>query len=478
MAEYRSATEGMAQLRGRLVIVGFGSVGQGALPLILRHIVLDPNRITIIAADEQGQEWAQRCGVADFRVQSLAPHNFRGLLTPLLGNSSFLLNLSVDVSSVALIELCHELGARYLDSCIEPWAGGHTDVRLTAAERSNYRLREQALAINRRSWRQRPTALVTHGVNPGLISHFTKHALLDMARDLGRAVTRPKTRADWARLAMELEVKAIHIAERDSQVSGQPKRHDEFVNTWSVEAFVSEGSQPSELGWGTHEKSLPLRGRTHATGGRAAIYLDQPGVSVWVRSWTPLEGPFHGLLITHAESVSIAEYLAVVQGDTAIYRPTVHYAYHPCDDAMLSVHEFNGRGLRLQSNLRVLKEEITQGMDELGVLLCGNPAGVYWFGSRLTIARARELAPCNNATTLQTAAGVLAGMVWVLEHDGCGVVEPEAMDFERALDVARPYLGQMIGVWGDWTPLQGRQPLFAEPADLDDPWQFTNILVR
>jgi len=467
-----------AQLRSRLVIVGFGSVGQGALPLILRHITLDPNHITIIAAEEQGWEWARRCGVADFRVHALNPFNFRMLLEPLLCNDSFLLNMSVDVSSAALIELCHELGARYLDSCIEPWAGGYTDIRLSPAERSNYNLREQVLAINRRSWRQRPTALVTHGVNPGLISHFTKHALLDMARDLGRAVTKPKARSEWARLAMELGVKVIHIAERDSQVSDEPKRHDEFVNTWSVEAFVSEGSQPAELGWGTHEKSLPLGGKTHAKGAHAAIYLDRPGVSVWVRSWTPLEGPFHGLLITHAESISIAEFLTVLEGDVVIYRPTVHYSYHPCDDAILSVHEFTGRGLHLQSHRRVIKEQLTAGMDELGVLLCGNPAGVYWYGSRLTIAQARKLAPFNNATTLQTAAGILAGMVWVLEHDACGVVEPEDADFERALVLARPYLGEMVGVWGDWTPLKARSPLFAEPGDLDDPWQFTNILVR
>jgi homospermidine synthase len=477
MAQHRPAAEHASKIGGRLAIVGFGSVGQGALPLILRHIALDPKQITIIAADERGRECALRCGVADFRVQTLTPENFRELLAPLLGASSFLLNLSVDVSSIALIELCQELGARYLDSCIEPWAGGYTDPHLSAADRSNYRLREQALAINRRSLGRRPTALVTHGVNPGLVSHFTKQALLDMARDLGRTRTMPTSRADWAQLAMELEIKVIHIAERDTQVSAQAKQRDEFVNTWSVEAFVSEGSQPAELGWGTHEKALPSSGRTHARGGRAAIYLDRPGVSVRVRSWTPLEGSFHGLLITHAESISIAEYLTVSRDDEAIYRPTVHYAYHPCDEAILSVDEFNGRGLQLQSRRRVLKDEITQGMDELGVLLCGNPAGVYWYGSRLTIGQARVLAPYNNATTLQTAAGVLAGMVWVLDHDGCGVVEPEAMDFERVLDVARPYLGELVGVWGDWTPLAGRRPLFAEPTDDSDPWQFTNILV-
>jgi len=35
-------------------------------------------------------------------------------------------NLSVEVSSVALVELCRELGALYLDTCVEPWPGGYT----------------------------------------------------------------------------------------------------------------------------------------------------------------------------------------------------------------------------------------------------------------------------------------------------------------------------------------------------------------
>jgi len=174
----------------------------------------------------------------------------------------------------------------------------------------------------------------------------------------------PKARSEWARLAMELGVKVIHIAERDSQICDEPKRHDEFVNTWSVEAFVSEGSQPAELGW-VRTKISSLGGKTHAKGAHAAIYLDRPGVRLG-QELDAARSPFHGLLITHAESISIAEFLTVLEGDVVIYRPTVHYSYHPCDDAILSVHEFTGRGLRLQSHRRVIKEKLTAGMDELG----------------------------------------------------------------------------------------------------------------
>src|SRR5690606_40191538 len=114
---------------------------------------------------------------------------------------------------------------------------------------------------------------------------------------------------------------------------------NEFVNTWSVDGFVSEGCQPSELGWGTHEKWMPPQGRRHESGRKSAIYLLQPGAGTRVRTWTPKAGHFHGFLITHGESISISDYFTLRNGDEVIYRPTVHYAYHPCDDAVLSVHE-------------------------------------------------------------------------------------------------------------------------------------------
>ena len=69
-----------------------------------------------------------------------------------------------------------------------------------------------------------------------------------------------------------------------------PKKSNEFVNTWSVDGFVSEGAQPAELGWGTHEKHFPADGGRHKAGSRCAIYLNRPGASTRVRTWTPEGG--------------------------------------------------------------------------------------------------------------------------------------------------------------------------------------------
>ncbi|MGK9231530.1 saccharopine dehydrogenase NADP-binding domain-containing protein [Inquilinus limosus] len=459
---------------GRILMVGFGSIGQGVLPLLLRHLTLTSDRVTIVTAETRGQKEAELYGVR-FILEPVTRSNFRTLLEPLLGPGDALVNLSVDVSSVELIKLARERGALYLDTCIEPWLGGYTDPNLGPADRSNYALREAALALGRSPGA--PTAVLTHGANPGLVSHFVKRALLDIAAATGFEPPVPADRAGWAALAQTLGVKVIHIAERDTQVARFPKRPGEFVNTWSIDGFVGEGCQPAELGWGSHERHFPADGNRHVAGSQAAIWLARPGAATRVRTWTPLAGPIHGFLITHNEAISLADYLTVGSGAQPEYRPTVHYAYHPSDDAVLSVHEFAGRNYELQPNKRLMMDEITEGMDELGVLLAGHAKGAYWYGSRLTIGEARELAPHNNATSLQVTSAVLAGLVWAIENPDRGLVEPEDMDHERVLAVAAPYLGELAGAFTDWTPLEGRGTLFPEDIDPEDPWQFKNIRV-
>jgi homospermidine synthase len=460
---------------GRILFIGFGSIGQGVLPLVLRHVRVAPERITIVTAEDKGQEEAVKYGI-NFVKERLTRENYRRVLNPLLGRGDFLINVSVDVSSLALVKLCWEKGAMYLDTCIEPWPGGYTDPTVPLARRTNYALREEALALRAGNARA-PTAVLTHGANPGLVSHFMKQALLNIAADTGVDAGNPGARAEWGELARRLGVKVVHIAERDTQVSSRPKQPGEFVNTWSIDGFVSEGSQPCEMGWGTHERNFPRDGRRHDFGCLAAIYLTQPGAATRVRTWTPRAGYFHGLCITHSESISIADYFTVRDGAQVVYRPTVHYAYHPCDSAVMSVHELAGRNYVQQERQRILMEDVTGGIDELGVLLAGHKKNAYWYGSQLSIGEARKLAPYNNATSLQVTVAVLSGVIWAMENPNCGIVEPDEMDFRRNLEICLPYLGPVVGEYTDWTPLHERERLFPEDLDKSDPWQFKNVRV-
>jgi homospermidine synthase len=463
---------------GRIIMVGFGSIGQGVLPLLLRHIGISPQRIVIVTAENAGRAEADALGVR-FICEPLQRDNFRRVLDELLGRGDFLVNLSVDVSSIALIKLCWERGVMYIDTCIEPWAGGYTDPTLHPGKRTNYALREDALALRNSLTARNPTAILTHGANPGLVSHFVKEALLQLKRDIGVDADKPDpaNRAQWAALAQALDVRVIHVAERDDQITNRPKEVDEFVNTWSVDGFVGEGCQPAELGWGSHERNFPRDAKRHDFGSGAAIYLGQPGAATRVRTWTPRAGAIHGFLITHSEAISLADYYTVRASGEVVYRPTAHYAYHPSDSAVVSIHELAGRGWQMQSRKRILMDEIIKGMDELGVLLAGHKRNAFWYGSQLTIDEARQLAPYNNATSLQVTVSVLAGMVWAMEHPDVGLIEPDEMDHRRILEICRPYLGKVQGTYTDWSPLADRERLFPEDLDMSDPWQFKNVRV-
>lgn len=468
------------QITGPIVMIGFGSIGKGTLPLIERHFEYDKARFTVIDPDASDRTMLDVRGIG-FVHEAVTKENYRDLLVPLLtegGGQGFCVNLSVDTSSLAIMELCREIGALYIDTVVEPWVGFYFASGMNPAARSNYALRETVLAARAKN-PGGATAVSCCGANPGMVSWFVKQALINVAADIGLDVDAPTTREGWGQLMRQVGVKGIHIAERDTQRAKNPKPQGVFVNTWSVEGFVSEGMQPAELGWGTHETWMPENARTHESGCGAAIYLLQPGANTRVRSWTPTAQAQYGFLVTHNESISIADYFTVREDGKAVYRPTCHYAYHPANDAVLSLHEMFGQGGRVQEEHHILSEdEIVDGIDELGVLLYGHGKNAYWYGSQLSIEETRLLAPYQNATGLQVTSAVLAGMVWALENPNEGIVEADEMDFRRCLEVQTPYLGPVVGVYTDWTPLADRPGLFPEDIDTSDPWQFRNVLVR
>jgi homospermidine synthase len=470
-----------AKITGPIVMIGFGSIGRGTLPLIERHFHYDAKRFVVIDPSDEGRKLLEERDIA-FLHLGLTPDNYRDVLTPLLttgGGQGFCVNLSVDTSSLDIMELCREIGALYIDTVVEPWAGFYFDHNLGPEARTNYMLRESILAARRKS-PGGTTAVSCCGANPGMVSWFVKQALLNLAADLGDGEGEPQTRAQWGELARRLGIKGIHIAERDTQRAKRPKPQGVFVNTWSVEGFLSEGMQPAELGFGTHERWMPANASRHATGCGAAIFLRQPGANTRVRSWTPTAQAQYGFLVTHNEAISIADYYTVRdQAGTALYRPTCHYAYHPANDAVLSLHELFGQAGKLQERHHILGEsEIVDGIDELGVLLFGHSKNAYWYGSQLSVEETRRLAPYQNATGMQVTSAVLAGMVWALENPNMGIVEADEMDYRRCLQVQIAYLGPMIGTYTDWTPLVDRPGFFPEDIDPSDPWQFRNVLVH
>ncbi|MGB8813719.1 MAG: saccharopine dehydrogenase C-terminal domain-containing protein, partial [Paracoccaceae bacterium] len=441
------------RIDGPLVMIGFGSIGRGTLPLIERHFDYDQNAFTVIEPSDEFAWLLAKHGIHHCQV-ALTAENYTEVLRGLFPDGKgFVVNLSVDVDSIELMHLCQQLGVLYLDTVIEPWPGFYFGSTIPNADRTNYPLREHVRGLARQ-YAGGPTAISCCGANPGMVSWLLKEALLQLAEDTGQKVETPTAREGWACLMQSLGVKGVHVAERDTQISARAKPDGVFVNTWSVDGLLSEGYQPAELGWGSHEKKLPPLGHAFDTGGQYAIWIDRPGADTRVRSWCPDVGPQFGFLVTHNEALSISDYFTVGKGANPEYRPTCHYAYHPCNDAILSLHEINGAGLIPAQKHILTADEIIAGGDDLGVFLYGHAKGGMWYGSRLSIDEARRNAPFQNATGMQVTSAVLAAMVWATENPRAGIVEADEMDHARCLHVQRPYLGRIEAHYTDWTPIQ------------------------
>jgi homospermidine synthase len=482
----------MTTFEKRILFLGFGAVARCTLPILMDHLKVDPRRVTIMdfePNDAALKPWLER-GMT-FVKDRVAPDNLGSLLARHLSSGDLLIDLAWNIDCCEIVQWCHEHGVLYINTSVELWdpyastGDAHPTVRTLYWRHMNLR------RLTSQWTEPGPTAVLEHGANPGLISHFTKQGLLDIAQ---RALADKKfTGAQAERIAQhakdlafnhlahQLGVKVIHCSERDTQITNQPKQVEEFVNTWSVEGFREEGTTTAELGWGTHEKELPSFAFEHGEGPKSQICLARMGMNTFVASWVPPNHHIVGMVVRHGEAFSITEKLTVVDGGKAIYRPTVHYAYCPCDCAIASLHELRGNDYRLQSRIRIMTDEITSGADILGALIMGHPYQSWWCGSDLSIAESRRLVPHQNATTMQVAISVVAACLWMLDNPRRGVCVPDDLPHDFVLGVSKPYLGEFISIPSDWTPLKHYTNFFRgynQPQlDTSDPWQFKNFLI-
>lgn len=479
---------------GRVLVIGCGSVSQCFQPLLLRHVDMDFTKLTIMDFEDLRHTIPDTLAAGAQYVQARVTHeNLSALLGEHLGSGDLLVDLAWNVDSGEIIQWCHDHNVLYINTSVELW--DPYDMDLPPTERTLY-VRHMALRKRVKRWSERgPTAVVEHGANPGLVSHWVKIGLQDVAQSILRhgfhggddlagerwnALERALQDHDYPRLAMLTGTKVIHISERDTQISSQPKQVDEFVNTWSVAGFHEEGIAPAEMGWGTHERRLPPLAQKHLYGPGNQICLSRSGINVQVRSWVP-SGEIIGMVVRHGEAFTISDYLTVWRDDIPIYRPTVHYAYMPCDAAIASLLELRARAFDLQPNSRIMNDDIIDGKDELGVLLLGHAMTGWWVGSQLDIHEARRLVPHQNATTLQVAASVLGAVFWMIRNPREGLCVPDNLPYKEVLDVANPYLGPCPSIHTEWTPLRNRFDPFEDFAhqrpDEDDVWQFETFLV-
>ena len=474
--------------KNKVLIIGYGAVSKCTLPILLRHVNIPLENITIIDFKEKAQDLkAYTSRGLRFFKRKVTRENLDQILLDYLTDGGLLIDLAWNIDCSEMVQWCHDHNVLYVNTSVEAWDPDSEKFTASPYEKTLY-YRQMKLHDLTKTWDDGPTCVVDHGANPGLISHFARQGLFDIANrmiedgiapdpDLMKNQIRDQK---FAELAMETGIKVIHCSERDTQISRSPKTVDEFVGTWCIEGLREEGTAPAEIGWGTHEKELPDNASIPPVGPKNEIILSRMGINTWVRSWLP-NHEIVGMVIRHGEAFGISDRWTIWKDGKPIYRPTVHYAYLPCDATVASLHELRGRNYELQPKLRILNDrEIISGADILGALLMGHPYKSWWTGSILSIEEAKTLAPGQNATTVQVALGVVTAVMWMIENPRKGFCLPDDLPHEFVLDIAKPYLGSFWSDPSDWTPLKNRAVYFKEnpsnTVDRDDIWQFKNFL--
>jgi len=481
----------MTKFDGKILVIGCGAVSQCAVPLLLKLVDMPPEKITVMDfVDHRSRIREALARGVRYTRDKITQENYTLLLNQQVGPGDLVIDLAWDIHTGAVLQWCYEHGVRYVNTSVELWsaysgADGKHPTAFTLYAR-HMAMREM---IRRWPTQKGPTAVLDHGANPGLVSHFTKEALEDIAaKILAKEARDPRTTQlekaladqDFAKLAQLEGVKTIHISERDTQITSRPKEVNEFVNTWSIPGMHEEAVAPAELGWGTHERTVPKGAMFHTQGPRNQICLRTKGMNTWVRSWVPC-GEITGMVIRHGEAFSISELLTVWDKARPVYRPTVHYAYCPADATINSLHELEMRQYELQEKQRIISDDIISGRDELGCLLMGHDFKSWWIGSVLDIEETRRLVGGQNATTLQVAISALSAAVWMMANPREGVCLPDQLPHKEILKMARPYLGPFLSQAVDWTPLKDRKNTFLDYGTgllkEEDLWQFRAFMI-
>ena len=162
-----------------ILVIGLGGVSRCTLPLLFRHLDVEPSRYTVLDFGEvaDAARWVQEAG-ASFVPGRLSRDNLDEMLGGLVQPGGIVIDLAWNIDTLAMLEWCRGHDVRYVNASLEVWDPYEGFARRPPQDRTLY-ARHMALRKVIAGWgdNRGPTAVLDHGANPGLVSHFPKAAL-------------------------------------------------------------------------------------------------------------------------------------------------------------------------------------------------------------------------------------------------------------------------------------------------------------
>jgi homospermidine synthase len=442
----------------KFVFLGCGSIAKCTIHFLNKFVDLDYNKVYIVDEIDMRNVPALQDVFkkgANFYKVRLEDDDFDRLfrlfkLKPL----DVIVDLTTNTSCYKLIETVRKHSLLYMNTSME--INWHFSAESSVYDESLLKRHIDVENIDKSiADPQNATHCYEFGMNPGLISHFTFQALLDVA-NLALKEKEDKQlkefveKKQYPHIAKHLGVEIVHCSEIDTQISKTYKEGDKtFVNTWSCIGLLEEGLEPVQLGWGTHEKTMPEKGELLAP---HMVGIKKPAYKKAHKSYVP-DGETVGVCIPHGEGITLTQNLSLED-----YSPTIHYVYTLCPQTrdILKVTPFED--LHHVKDWRVMDPLTDQleGEDKIGCLLVLNKNPLtgekknwsYWYGSILGQETSKFFGP----TVIQVAAGVLTAIRYMVENPNQGPIYSEKLPTDWVIETARPWLGQIVSKHVPWSP--------------------------
>ena len=445
----------LKEFNNKIVLIGCGAIGTALIPLLLKLVKIEKSKITIIDMEKSRFENIKISGI-NFKNIKITKDNFKQILIHdlQLGQDDIIIDASYGINTTDMFNLCNEFGISYINSSIEVWSNEST---LKPVDYTFYSRISSLQNIDKKITQKKNNFLVSMGCNPGNVNIWTLYAL--------EIINKKTINYNWSlynELAQKLGLCVVHISERDSQITSEPRKLYEYVNTWSSDAvsWYDEAFSFIELGWGTHEKTIP-NNKNEELSNKYQIILNEKGCMRFAKSYTPINKNLMGMLIRHEECFTICKKLSIIDNLGLItYKPSCYYVYKCCDSAMISLNESKENDGEYQESYRLLTNDIIDGNNELGCTLFFSNNDIYWVGSLLNIEESRlvynnEYNEIINATILQVVAGYIGGLLYLIESIESkiyrGLLLPEDLPIKKIIKWTKPLLGP-FGVFKvkDW----------------------------
>lgn len=450
----------------KLYIIGYGAIGPLLLHLLINCLSINYKNITVIDEQNVSDKFNKYYKNKDIKLinkTKVTKDNYLTLFKDLSIND-IIIDCAFDIDTLALVKLCQERGASHINSCLGKWSSSnahsdahsdtHSDAHSDAQNDTIYKLHNEIDNYTKTLNNINFNFVACMGCNPGNVSLWAKLGIIHIAnKELFNLNTELPIK--YNELANKLDIQVIHISEKDTQIINNPKKLDEYCNTWAstMIPYYYEGLAPIELSWGTHEQEQFSKDEIISYENNYLI-LKKKGFYTNAQSWVPLYGRFIGNIICHDEALTIGTSLTVYDvNNSVIYKPSIYYVYNPCDAAHLSIEELKDSNDTYQTNYRLLSSEVESGRDILGLTFYLANKNVYWIGSLLSIEEARylfneEINDLVNATNVQVVAGYLTGIMQIIKNNKknikSGLINPDDLDIRRSMKYQLPLLGEFM----------------------------------